>query len=669
MRPSARRPAFAAVALHLFTLFALFATPGQAQITRLVVERTQPLGHDGYERLTGRGYGELDPQHPLNAIITDLELAPRNARGMVEYAATFTILKPADMTRASGVLLYFVVNRGRFDLTGDSFLADARARGHVLVTSGWQGDLEPADGTETISVPVARHPDGSSITGRVLARFSDMPPGTKTLPIVRGRVAGTADPADLDTREALLTRRASEGAQVVPLKSTDWAFADCSQAAFPGRPDPRQVCVKDGFDPAYLYELVYTAKDPKVLGIGFAATRDLISHLRQPTSGAAPNPLEGRITSAVAFGDSQSGTYLRAFLHLGFNQDQGGRIVFDGINPNIAARLLAMNVRFAAPGAGALLYDAGSEGVLWWSAYEDRARGRPAASLLDRSTATDTCPKVVETFGSAEFFNQRASPTLVGTAADRDIPLPSNVRRYVFPGVRHGGGPGGFDPDPRPEGCCALPSNPNSSDESLRALRTALVDWVVSGTLPPPSRYPRLDRGELVSPTRAAMGFPAIPGVPLPDGILNPLYDYDFGPEFRYSDVSGVITIQPPPIRRVLPTLVMKVDADGNETGGVASVLHQVPLGTYTGWNIVPSGFFAGRILTNGGSFIPFARTRAERLAAGDPRPSLEERYGTHERYVTLVRAAAERLVRGRYLLQDDADRLIAEAEASKVLK
>ena len=172
-----------------------------------------------------------------------------------------------------------------------------------------------------------------------------------------------------------------------------------------------------------------------------------------------------------------------------------------------------------------------------------------------------------------------------------------------------------------------------------------------------------------MSPTHVAMGFPAIPGVPLPDGILTPFYDYDLGPRFNYNDLSGVVTMQPPPIRQVLPTLVPRVDADGNETTGVASVLHQVPLGTYTGWNTVASGFYKGRIRTNTGSFIPFARTRAERLASGDPRPSLEERYTSHENYVANVRAAAERLVRGRYLLQDDADRLIAQAEASKVLK
>src|ERR1700693_5517601 len=185
----------------------LLAIPGQARITRLIVEHTESIGHDGYQKLTGHTYGELDPKLPLNAIISDLEFAPRNARGMVEYVATFSIVKPADMAKASGVLLYFVPNRGRINLTGGGFLTDARKQGHVLVASGWQGDLEPSDGLETLSVPVAQNPDGSSITGPVLARFSDMPADTRTLPILRGGVAGTADPASLDTSKAMLTRR------------------------------------------------------------------------------------------------------------------------------------------------------------------------------------------------------------------------------------------------------------------------------------------------------------------------------------------------------------------------------------------------------------------------------------------------------------------------------
>lgn len=668
-RRGLRFPLFkAAVAVVAILVLAI---PGHARITRLVVEHAETLEHEGYKKLTGKAYGELDPKLPLNALITDLEFAPRNARGMVEYVATFTIVQPADISKASGVLLYFVPNRGRIDLTRGGFLADARKQGHVLVASGWQGDIHPAEGVETLSAPVAKNTDGSSITGRVLARFADMPADATTLPILRGGVAGTADPASLDTSQATLTRRTSEHGKVVPLHSGDWAFADCSEVPFPGKPDPQKLCLKGGFNPAYLYELVYTAKDPKVHGIGFAATRDLNSYLRygvQDDTGA-PNPLQGRITAIVSQGNSQSGTFLRSFIHLGFNQDESGRIVFDGSNPNIAFRLLALNFRFAAPSGAAAMYEPGSDGVVWWEDYADDARGRPTAGLLDRCRATETCPKIMETFGSAEFYNLRASPALVGTRADRDIPLPSNVRRYYFPGVSHGGGPGGFDPDPQQQSCCELVPNPNPSSDTLRALQTALVDWVVKGLLPPPSQYPRLDRGELVAPTQAAMGFPAIPGVPLPDGILTQLYQYDFGPQFHYNDLSGVITMQPPPIRQILPTVVPRVDADGNEVAGVASILHQVPLGTYTGWNTNASGFYKGHIRTNAGGFIPFARTKAQRLASGDPRPSLEERYATHENYIAQVRAAAERLVRGRYLLQDDAARLIGQAEASKVLK
>lgn len=641
----------------------ILAMPATAAITRLVVERTESPGQDGYVKLTGHAYGELDPKLPLNAIITDLEFAPRNGRGMVEYVATFTLLKPVDMSKASGVLLYYVPNRGGVSLTG----TDARKMGHVVVASGWQGDIQPGDGVQSLQVPVARNPDGSSITGRVLARFSDMDADVNTLPILRGGVEGTADPATFDTAKATLTRRASEDSQVVPLRSTDWAFADCAKVPFPGKPDPRKLCLKGGFNPAYLYELVYTAKDPKVYGIGFAATRDLNSYLRY--SDGQDNPVRGRITAIVSQGNSQSGNYLRSFIHLGFNQDEAGRIVFDGSNPNIAARQLALNFRFAAPSGASALYEPGSDGVVWWEVAADEARHLPPAGLLDRCRATETCPKIVETFGSAEFYSHRASPGLVGTSADRDIPLPSNVRRYYFPGVRHGGGPGGFDPNPPKESCCELAANPNPSSHTLRALQSALIDWVVKGSLPPPSQYPRLDRGELATPSHAAMGFPAIPGIPFPDGILNPFYQYDLGPHFRYRDLSGVVNMAPPPIRQVLPTLVPRVDADGNEVAGVASVLHQVPLGTYTGWNTNARGFHKGHYRGNAGGFVPFAGTKAERLASGDPRLSIEERYGTHAKYVARVREVAERMVRGRYLLQDDADRLIAQAEASKVLK
>ena len=202
----------------------------------------------------------------------------------------------------------------------------------------------------------------------------------------------------------------------------------------------------------------------------------------------------------------------------------------------------------------------------------------------------------------------------------------------------------------------------------MRALTLALVDWVTKGTEPPPSRYPRLDQGQLAPATKAAIGFPTIPGAPSPDGVVNPVFDYDFGPDFNYKDESGLITKLPPAVKQILPTLVPKVDSDGNDVAGVPSVLRQVPLGTYLGWNIVSGGFDKGKVCTLSGGYLPFAKTKAERAASADPRPSLEERYGTHQAYVDAVKAAAEKAVAERFLLRADADRLVAEAAASDVL-
>src|SRR5579864_4656044 len=581
--------------LTILAVIAIGTAPLQARITRIVIDhrdasayKAQSFGEAGrYERIAGHAYGELDPQDPLNAIITDLKFAPRNARGMVEYAATFSMAKPVDMSKASGVMIYLVPNRGNISLEQSPIITDYLKHGHVVLASGWQGDIPAHEGLETIAVPAAKNPDGSSITGPVLVRLSDMPPNTNTVATV-ARQAVRSAPFSLDTSKALLTRRAYEGSEVIPIRSSDWAFADCTKTAFPGTPDPGKVCLKGGFDPAFLYELTYTANDPLVLGIGFAATRDLNSffrHGQQDDTGAA-NLLGRGISFVVSQGNSQSGNFLRTYINLGFNQDEAGRIVFDGVNPNIAARQLAMNIRFAAPGGAAGLYEPGSDGVLWWSDYTDEARHRPAGGLLDRCRATETCPKVFETFGSSEFWDLRASPNLVGTRADRDIPLPPNVRRYYFPGVSHGGGPGGFSASaPKPPRACELPANPNPSSDTLRALMAALIDWVAKGTPPPPSQYPRLDRHERVVPTQASMNSPIIPGVPLPDNAILPFYDYDLGSSFHYSDMSGIISMQPPVIRQVLPSLVPAVDADGNETAGVASVLHQAPLGTYVGWN------------------------------------------------------------------------------------
>jgi hypothetical protein len=634
----------------------------EARVVRIVVEDRKPLeANRQYEMLTGHAFGELDPRDPLNAIINDIGLAPRNGRGKVEYAATFTLMKPIDAAKASGVLIYQVPNRGNSPLQPRPPLDELNG-GHILLSSGWQGDLAPRPGLETITVPIAKNTDGSPITGPVIARLMNLPAKSTSASLTQGFTGLQYQrPASLDTSKALLTRQFSDDGELIPISPSEWSFGDCV------KPDSSKICLKAGFEPDMLYQLVYTARDPLVLGIGLAATRDIISFFRY---GKTDNPVSGIVKHAIGLGTSQSGNFIKTFIHLGFNQDEEKRIVWEGVRPHIAGRQNPLNFRFAIPGGAAGLYEPGSEGVLWWSDYRDLTRNRPAAGLLDRCRATSSCPKVMETFGATEFWGLRMSPGLVGTKADEDIPLPPEVRRYYFPGVTHGGGRGGFNAGTaNAGGGCVLPANPNSVAEPMRALEHALIAWVTANAAPPASRYPTLASGELVQPEHRAMGFPAIPGWPLPDNLMNGLPVYDFGPDFNYNDLSGFITRQPPAIRGRIPMLAPKTDADGNEIGGAPSVLHQAPLGTYLGWNVTASGYLKGRACGFSGAFIPFAGTKAERLAAGDPRPSIEERYGSHEAYVARVKAAAGREVALRFLLPEDAERLAKEAEASNVLR
>lgn len=648
----------------------------EARVSRIVIDATERPA-DGGERLTGRAFGEVDPDDPANAIITDLRLAPRNAAGRVEYVARFTLTRPADMTRASGVLWYDLVNRGAPVVPGAG-AARPGDLGHVVLISGWQGDLVQTGANWAVQVPVAANPDGTPITGPVLARIADSKPGTYSRPLGVLAYPNPYDAASLDTSRARLIAKTSEtrAGEIGPTReipAADWAFADCSTAPFPGTPNPRMLCLKDGFDPALLYELAYEAKDPKVLGLGLAAMRDVASFFRYEAAddGGTANPVAGSITHAVAQGISQSGNALKTFIHLGFNRDERGRIVFDGANPHIAGRMTAANVRFGVPSGSGTLYEPGGEGVLWWTRYADTARGRAPAGLLDRCGATGTCPRIFETFGASEFNARLMTAALTGTSGHADLPVPPNVRRYYFPGTTHGGDPaGGFNPAPLASPGCILARNPNPETETMNALQVALVDWVVRGTEPPPSVYPTHAAGDLAANTAEAMGFPAIPGAPSPAGMAIGLMDYDFSDRLDYNDFSGVITRQPPGLRGILPALMPKVGADGNELSGIGSVLHRAPLGTYTGWNVTAAGFFKGQPCGGGltGGYIPFARTRAERLAAGDPRPSLQERYGTQAGYMCAVRATAVQQVERRFLLPADADRLLAQASAGAAL-
>jgi hypothetical protein len=663
--------------LALTLILSLTAT-ARAEVVKIEItsrepmNNGQPVGAAGtYEIIKGRIYGEIDPKDPHNAIIQDIALAPRNARGKVEYVATFALAKPTDLSKASRVLLYQVVNRGNVS-------AIPTSDGYISLVSGWQGDVIPTAINQTILVPIARQRSGAPITGPVIARFFDIPNGTSTAAI-RLASLGTPQPyapVDLLQPKATLTWHTSETYSGVqdeshPVPRAEWAFANCDAKPWPGTPDPAHICLRNGFRADRMYELVYTAKDPLVLGVGLAATRDIVAffHHAEKDAGGTPNPVAGAIDRVVSVGYSQSGNFIRTFIHLGFNQDEHNRIVWDGAFPIIAARQTPMNVRFALPGGAAGTYEPGSEGVVWWTDYEDKARGLKKAGLLDRCTVTGTCPKIMEAFGSTEFWGLRMSPDLIGTDATHDLPLPDNVRRYYYPGTRHGGGPGGFRVEAgNAPPTCSLPDNPNPEREQTNALTRALVEWVTNGTLPPPSRYPTLSHGDLVPATRAAVGYPDIPGLPFGDRILNPVMHYDFGPGFNAADLSGVMSMVPPRILGTVPTYVPRVNEDGNETAGAPSVLMQAPLGTYLGWNTYRSGIFAGYGCNFQGGYIPFPKTKAERERTNDPRKSVEERYGTLEGYVCTVKRAADKAVADRLLVRDDAERFVREAEASNVL-
>ena len=312
-----------------------------------------------------------------------------------------------------------------------------------------------------------------------------------------------------------------------------------------------------------LFRSVFTGADPYVLGVGFAAWRDVgvfFKHARADDQGT-PNPIANTVKHSIGRGVSQSGNYLRGWLHLGFNQDEAGKQVHEGLWPIIAGRRIALNFRWAQPDGVLELYQAGSEGPQWWLPHPDTVRGLPSAGILDRCTRTQTCPKIVEHFGSAEVWALKLTPEWVGTDGKQDLPLPANVKRYYIASSNHGGGAGGFDTSlpgvglPKSGPICpgnnfgqgVLPANPVPHTQTVNALRVHFRNWVMKGTEPPASRYPTLARGELALASKDALGYPRLPGlratVPERDFIM-PVHDYDWGPDFKALDGSGVPTGQ-----------------------------------------------------------------------------------------------------------------------------
>lgn len=664
--------------------------PGSAHahVQRIEIESTQTDAANGlapaYTTVRGRAFGELDPDETENRIIQDTQFAPRNARGNVEYVTDFMLSFPTDRAESSGVLVFDAANRGtpiadlalsvpRPDGSGKSFFSERKL---IVLRSAWQpdaprtplrfGDIELP--RLRIDVPIAKQRNGSPILGPVRSEIIVNERGRHSSHLGGQFADGhlTYPPAIADDPAAVLTRRRKESDPRVPVPRAQWRFADCSSAVFPGVPSSTHVCVRNGFDPDFIYELVYTAKDPLVLGIGFAATRDVVAFFRysDKDSSGMPNPVRGSVKYALALGVSQSGNFVKTFLHLGFNRDAEGRRIFDAAMPVVASRTNALNIRFGQPGRGAGQHEdhlyPGHTAPSSWGASQDQIAGR-RAGLLDRCTQTNTCARIMQVLTSSEYWQLQGSPTHTDAIGKEDLSLPSNVRLYLVASTQH-------TPAHIPvSGICTQLNNPSPTRETLRALFSSVVDWARDAREPPESVYPTLRAQELVSPLRLA--WPNIPGAPY-TALVNRLPLLDFGPQFRAIDESGIIATEPPRIGvKEYTILVPQVDGDGNELGGIRTTTTAAPLGTYTGWNYRKAGYSAGELCSLNGSYIPFQKTRAGRIAAGDPRPSLEERYGDHEGYVGAVRKAAARLVSAGFLLSEDEQRLVREAEASDVLR
>jgi hypothetical protein len=698
---------FVPLAACIAAAFAVWAPQSDARVTKIVIDRTVALAGQPipYETLTGRAFGELDPNDPHNAEITDLRLATPNENGKVPYVATFHIVKPVDMSQSSGLMWHDVPNRGgRITIT-----TDLRNQGDVGLSSAWQGDnagatqwppaadianpnpLATIRNNEWVAVPAI-----AGVEGRILGRIINRPnvsnspatanPRNQPLNVMGNPIPYfPADSSDNST--AVMTIRTMETidgkfteAGTVPNGQWKFCYGEDATFAAPGTPTalPVRICLSDSaepFKPENLYQVVYDVKDPYALGVGTAAFRDLGSFFRYagPSEG---NPLAGRINWSIIRGSSQSGNFTRHFIHLGMNEDEAGRIVHEGAWPLIAGRRVANNSRWGQPDGVLELYQMGSEGPQWWHKFPDRARDLKPSGILDRCMRTGTCPKVIETFGGAEVFALKMTTSWVGTDPKNDIPLPGNVRRYYLPSSTHGGGGGGFNEAPADTngvncpgnnwGRGTLRANPVPATQMVNRMRVALREWVMHGTPPPASVWPLMRDKNLVEPTMNAMGFPkGIPGIPesifLPENFVFPVMDYDWGPQYDHSEANGVPTNSPPPILGVVKMLVPRVDKDGNEIGGIPTVLNDAPLGTYLGWNITAGPedpqyegrpFHAGQVCNYVGGMVPFAKTKAQRMANKDPRLSLEERYqNSHAGYVAAAKKAADNASCKGYLL------------------
>jgi hypothetical protein len=659
------------IAAALFVTSVL-SSPALAEVVRLDVRARadlaggRPFGAAGpYEKLSGTIYFEVDPLDPANTIVTDVGNAPRNARGRVEFSSEFFLIKPVQMERGNGTLVYEVSNRGGKGLLGfynqaagsldpstDRELGDGflMKQGFTLLWVGWQFDPPQRDGLVRVHVPVATD-NGKPIVGVVRSEVIVSRVALHASLADRDHAAyPVADPSDAGN--TLSVRDSVEGARRFIPKG-QWQFARAAD----GKPvaDPTRVYLAGGFQPLKIYEVVYKARNPPVAGLGPAAVRDAVSHLKYASADAVSIPA-GSIRRAIAFGVSQSGRFLRTYLYYGFNLDERRRKVFDGVMAHVAGGGRgSFNLRFAQPSRDShpFLNKFYPTDIF---PFTDLAETDPQTGEKDgllMRVRPEAMPKIFYTNSSYEYWGRAASLIHTTIAGKADAALNGATRIYMFAGGQHG--PAAFPPR-RTIG--QQPNNPNDYRWSMRALLLAMNRWIADGAAPPPSRYPRIDDKTLVP--LESLRFPAIAGVPKP-AEPNKAYRVFYGLDFA---TKGIVSVDPPEVNGAFPVLVPQVDADGNEMAGVKMPEVAVPLATYTGWNLFNAESGPSDVLSSmQGSYLALPRTRADRERAGDPRASIEERYPSRDDYLARVSAAARTLAREGYLLEDDVATLVQQAE------
>jgi len=609
-----------------------------AAVTRVEIAERVDLPIANYEQITGKVYFAVDPKLPNNQIIADIDKAPKNAAGLVEFSSDLVVLRPKDPAKGNGTALLEISNRGgrgmlgMFDLNngrqlqskedfGDPLLFE---QGFTLVWVGWEFDIPERAGAMHLYAPVIK-----GLTGLVRSEIEVDKKATSASLGDRNQVPYlVADPAS-----ATMTVRDHIDAPRTTIPHAQWSFtADGGHVEYPA-----------GFEPGRYYEVVYTAKDPALVGLGPAAVRDYISYIKQ----------NGEAKRAIGFGTSQSGRFLRTFVYYGFNADEKGKKVFDGVWAHVAgAGRGSFNLRFAQPSRDGNPIENNLYPVdIFPFTDEPETDSGITDSILARATKDGVVPKVFYTNGSYEYWGRAASLIHITPDGKKDVPPAPNTRIYYNTGASHNAN---AEPNYRNT---QDRLNPDDYRYAMRALLISMNKWITDGTAPPDSLIPRIGKDDLV--TRQALAFPKIPNVTLPDTPYL-AWRLDFGPDFR----KGIVTNEPPKMAgKPFPLLVPQVDRDGNETSGLRLPEQSVPLGTLTGWNLRNASIGGSDIMsTQVGSFIPFARTKAEREKSGDPRLSLEERYGTKEAFLQKVDQAAQALVRDRLLLASDVAKVTARA-------